>query len=836
MANINILKELGTELLQINKPACYTGGELGSIIHSSPQALKMAISFPDKYEIGMSNQAIRILYNRYNRIPGIQCERVFAPAQDFEALLRKKNLPLCTLETGIPLHELNILALSIGYELTLTNLLTILELGNIPLKRWDRSASDPIIAAGGPAATNPQAFSDFVDYVYIGEGEVFINNHARELARAAAAGAGKEALEEIFRKDPAYWWPGKKKQAKRAVFAGFGETAEPASNMPIASLTTVQDHGVIEIMRGCPNGCRFCHAGYYYRPFRQKDRLCILQEADHLVKNCGYRNITLSSLSSGDYQDLLPLVRYLNSLYKKRHISFQLPSLRVNSLNLGLMSEISTVRKSGLTFAVENPFPKGQNALNKDVSTEHILSLLQEARSLGWKQAKFYFMVGLPVEHGEGRESEGIINFLQETQKKSGMKFNVNVGIFIPKAHTPYERAPQLNDSQAMEEIRILKEGLRGRNFKFGFHSPYSSFIEGIISRGDERVGALIEKAYRKGARFDAWEEHHDRRIWQEVVAEADWDVERESCRSRDEKEALPWDSISLRVSSAFLKNEARRSAISRRTAPCQENCILPCGVCTKEKKVRLPQDELPPIPIGKNPAEEKPDDESRFKVILAFEKKNEALYLGHLDTLHVFERAIQCSGLDIAFTKGFNPKPKMEFAHPLSLGIEGRQEIMGLEMSREVEEEEIPSILKRLNRFFPAGFKGTAIMTYPLQREKQKKKKTLMGLYAGSLYTLIPIIPGKYPLTSQWIAFLYEKARELDVANDYAFEAGKEQKSLKIKALFKNKKMNNVLKFMGEATGIPALEEWKVIREKLFAFNDQGKVADYFSLDSSQN
>jgi radical SAM superfamily enzyme YgiQ (UPF0313 family) len=243
MTNITVHKELSRELLRVSKPARYTGGELGCI-YKKDEPLKMAISFPDMYEIGMSNQAIRILYNRYNAVKGIQCERVFAPAQDFEEVLRKKELPLFTLESGIPLNQLDILAFSIGYELTLTNLLNILDLGHIPLRRKDRGPGDPLIVAGGPAATNPEAFSDFVDYVYIGEGEVFINEYAASLVKARSG--GKEALSEILRQDPAYWWPGKETKTLRAIYSDFGKSIAVRSNLPIASLTTVQEHGVID--------------------------------------------------------------------------------------------------------------------------------------------------------------------------------------------------------------------------------------------------------------------------------------------------------------------------------------------------------------------------------------------------------------------------------------------------------------------------------------------------------------------------------------------------------------------------------------------------------------
>jgi len=835
MKRIIPYKELKKELLQVAKPARYTGGELGSQVFNRDEPLKIAISFPDMYEIGMSNQAVRILYNRFNQIPGVQCERVFAPFKDFEEILRQKNLPLFSLESGIPLKEFDILAFSIGYELTLTNMLTIMDTGQIPIRRTDRTAADPIVVAGGPAATNPEAFSDFVDLVYIGEGEPHSANFGPRLVDARRKGATREELIGILREDPAYWYPGKKEKTIRSIYSEFGQAPEVNSNLPLASLTTVQDHGVIEIMRGCPNGCRFCHAGYFYRPFRQKDVSLILQEAEHLVSNCGFRNITLSSLSSGDYRGLLPLVEHLNGLYRHRNISFQLPSLRVNSLNLELLSEISAVRKSGLTFAVETPDAAGQAGINKDVSRDRIIALLREAKSKGWKLAKFYFMVGLPV--GEGRsEGNDIADFLEEVQKETGVRINVNVGVFIPKPHTPYERARQFTDAEGMKEIGIIRERLRNKNFKVGFHAPFSSFVEGIISRGDARAGALVEQAYHEGARFDAWDEYHDRSIWKKVIEGASWDVEDEICRPRTETEPLPWDSISLRVTDSYMNRECEKSRESERTQACTEDCKDLCGVCSKKYKVRYPEPHEFPV-LDKMENREKTDEEilmpdSAVKAVFSFSKKDRAIYLGHLDTMHVFERALQCSALPLQFSRGFNPKPKLEFAHPLSLGIIGEGEILGVELMKkpELTEEEI---LERINRSLPSGLEVRQVRIYPLQTDKHKKKKTLMGIYAGSEYRLT-IGPEESLQPGDLLETLKAAAIRLEVADDYEFSSRGD--NILVKALFRNKKMNNILKFMKEILPEEPLQIMDVTRTGLLAAPGKGVLTSYLDLDSSQS
>jgi radical SAM superfamily enzyme YgiQ (UPF0313 family) len=441
MSNINPVKELKKELLSINTPGRYVGGEYGSLVKNNSN-LNIALCFPDLYEIGMSNQAVKILYNIINRQTDASCERVFSPAPDMEELLRSKNTPLFSLESGRLIKDNDLLAFTVGYELAATSILNVIDLSGIPLRNAERSEDDPIIIAGGPAITNPVPFGDFLDAVYIGEAEQTFIDIVRKLDAMKAGGAGRTALIEEIKTSPYFWYKGKADITKRALWTEFGEMTS-GSGLIVPSIKTVQDHGVVEIMRGCPNGCRFCHAGIFYRPFREKGVDLILSEVESLINSCGYREITLSSLSSGDYHNIKDIIWILNKRYENRKISFSFPSIRINSFTLPLISEISKVRKSGLTFAVETPLLVHQRGLNKEAPMDRIIEILREAKRLGWNKAKFYFMTGLPFFEDED-ETDSIIDFLREVGRESRMQLNVNIGTFIPKPHTPFQWSYQL--------------------------------------------------------------------------------------------------------------------------------------------------------------------------------------------------------------------------------------------------------------------------------------------------------------------------------------------------------------------------------------------------------
>lgn len=721
-------------LNSVEKPARYTGGEYARVKKlPNPEDYSICVVFPDLYEIGMSNQAIRILYNSLNNTKNLHAERAFYPEEDFYKGLRKIGLPLYSLENGFHIKDFDFLAIHIGSELSFTNYLGFLHCSDIPLRSNERKECHPLIVIGGPAITNPLPWTNFIDAAFIGESETNLVASILELRNARNQGASKEELKQKLADFPGFWTPNSPK-TKRQVWMGFSEARGIPPAYPIPSLEPVQDHGVIEIMRGCPNKCRFCHAGVFYRPFRQKTLERIVEEAQFLVEKCGYRNISLSSLSTGDYQGLEPLIKYLNAMFASRKISFGLPSLRVNSITLSLIGNLGVVRKSGLTFAVETPNIKGQRGINKEVPANKVVEILKEARREGWKLAKFYFMLGLPVSSAED-DTVGIVNYLQKVQQESRMKLNVNLATFIPKPHTPFEREAQLTEEESLARIHMIRNGLKtNRNIRISYHSPFMSFLDGIISRGDSRAGDLAHAAWLNGAQFDAWNDKINMEAWRKAISDAPWNVEEISCSEREIDSPLPWQEISLGVSQRHLKSERNYAKEGKLTKACSSDCSDRCGVCNKDCQVRVPQ-SLPPNfqeadSLKSSSVKIEPTAPIR-RLLLTYSKKEPAIYLGHLDMMRVFEKSLQRAGVKMLFTQGYNPKPRIEFAQALPLGFYSEQEICSVYLHASMDADS-SSIKSDINKSFPSGIRIIHSDWIPELPEGRKSPK-VMNTFWGS-------------------------------------------------------------------------------------------------------
>jgi radical SAM-linked protein len=733
--------DLSAYLYSFEKPGRYVGGEKGALSPISTlnqEDFNIALCFPDLYEIGMSNNAMRILYDRFNRIEHIRCERVFAPAQDLEQFLTEKKLPLFSLESKFPIHGFDLLAFSVGYELSFTNIFTVLNSSLVPLKSEDRTEAHPIVIGGGPALTNPAPFGPFLDAVYIGESEEEFERVLVECASIKSRGGSREEILAILSESKAMWTK-HKPLAIRAIYKGFAREYTKA-HLIVPSIKTVQDHNVIEIMRGCPNGCRFCHAGYFYRPVREKGMEDILKETDGILRATGIRSLTLSSLSTGDYHGIEHVLKKLDQVYSQQHIGFSLPSIKINSFNLDLLKSLSTFKNSGLTFAVETPSDFGQKVLNKEVSKDKIIEILLDAKEKGWKLVKMYFMVGLPIQQEE-KEEELIVDFLKDVQKRTKLQINVNVGTFIPKPHSPFQWARQISEEESLEKIFYIKRNLDRRHFRFGYHAPFTSLLEGIIARGDERAGYLALAAWGNGARFDAWEEHFSMEIWRQTLENADTDFYAYASREIHENESLPWDGISIGVSKKFLLEEWNFSQQGSLRSICDLDCAHNCGVCRPDSMVHNQESESD----FSSSLFDRVGSDSR--VVFSFTKSGPAIYWSHKNLMDIFDRAFIRAGYKTRMSQGFKPKLKFEIASPLGLGISSEGELAAVELLNFNED-----FIQLMNDSLPQGMEILEAEAH--EYREAFKPKSLMSRFTGSIYTIDAddpkLIPGIIDLITE--------------------------------------------------------------------------------------
>ncbi len=603
-------KEVEKILLKVQKPGRYTGGELNSVIKDKSKVdIRFAFCFPDTYEIGMSHLGMKILYSQFNSYDHIWCERVFAPWIDMEALMRERNIPLYALESGDPLTEFDFIGFTLQYELSYTNVLNMLSLSGIPLLSKERKDLHNIVVAGGTCTSNPEPLADFIDLFFIGEGEE-VDLEVMELYRQCKKdGKTKEEFLRLAADIEGVYVPslydveynedgtikafipkdGAPETVNKRLITKMDDAYYPETFV-VPLVEIVHDRAVSEIFRGCIRGCRFCQAGFLNRPVREKSKETILSQCIALCDNTGYDEISLSSLSSSDYSDIVGLLTCLTEWSDKAGVSLSLPSLRVDGFTDDIMSKIKTVRKSGLTFAPEAGTQRLRDAINKNVREDELLNTCHVAFSGGWTNVKLYFMIGLPTEtledvEGIAKLGQAVVNEYYRCENRAkGRSVNVTVSAssFVPKPHTPFQWEAQDSIEQILAKQKHLKESITTKKISFNYHDSKTSYLEGVFARGDRKLCKVMLKAAERGFRFDGWNDCFDFDAWMDVFRECGIDPDFYTSRKRSFDEILPWDFLNYGVSKKFLQSECSKAYNSEVTPNCREKCSNCGAVCYK--------------------------------------------------------------------------------------------------------------------------------------------------------------------------------------------------------------------------------------------------------------
>jgi radical SAM family uncharacterized protein/radical SAM-linked protein len=718
-----IIKSIEDILPLVEKPSRYLGGEINQI-KKDPAKVKMkfALAFPDLYEIGTSHFGMQILYHILNAHPDIAAERVFAPAADMEALLRGAGLSLFSLESRRPLRQFDVIGFSLLYELNFTNILTILDLAGIPFYSAQRDRSFPLIIGGGPCACNPESVADFFDAIVVGDGETVILQIAESWMKwGKNPSADKEALLKSWSQIegvyiPAFFEPRydscgfqslvprypEYTQVRRTIVADLDPVPFPEKPI-IPSGKPVHDRLRLEVARGCTRGCRFCQAGMIYRPVRERSPDSLLALCNRSIQATGYEDISLLSLSTGDYGCIVPLMQQLMSRYAAQNVAVSLPSLRVGTLTPELMELIKTVRKTGFTIAPEAGSRRLRDVINKDISDAEIIATVKDAFDLGWQVIKLYFMIGLPTETAEDLEALiDLVKVLRKIKSRSSHRgqINVSVATFIPKPHTPFQWAAQLSLADAEERIKKIQDQLKLSGIQFKWQNPKVSRLEGVWARGDRRLSRLLLAAYHKGCKFDGWSDQFRYDLWQAAFIEAGIDPDFFTTRQRDLCEPLPWDHVDTRVAKTFLAAEWKNALKGVHTADCRVDACNQCGVCDFKPIKPLTHEGF----IGRSDIQKRSKVEKQptvKKLNIFYTKQGRARYFGHLELVNIFLRALKRAAIPVKFSEGFHPKPKVSFDNPLPVGIESLQERFVVTVPVDIRPE---TVKDGLNAHLPDG------------------------------------------------------------------------------------------------------------------------------------
>jgi radical SAM family uncharacterized protein/radical SAM-linked protein len=758
----------------VQKPARYTGGELNSVSKVWDQTpLRVALVFPDVYEIGMSNLGLAVLYDILNRQHGVLAERAYAPWIDMEEAMRRAGVPLFSLESRRPLWAFDIVGISLPYEQLYTNALNVLDLASIPLRTGARSAAHPLVLAGGAATFNPEPMHAFFDAFLIGEGEdaildivnVFLGWRERiatkgsviregvaTVQEAVPAPSDRGALLRDLSAIPGVYVPTLYRESQGDDGrAGGIQAAEPKAQFPIVKrivptlpppltrpvvpyLGVVHDRAAVEIRRGCARGCRFCLAGMTYRPVRERPVEEVLSALRDLVEHTGFDEVALLSLSSSDYSGIIELVEGAARGPVSQDVSISLPSLRIESFSVELLERLSRGRRrGGFTFAPEAATDRLRQVINKPIATDIMLQVAAEVFARGWTTIKLYFMIGHPTQ--TEKDVASIIDLARQIrdigrQQVGGRtRVRVSVSTFVPKPHTPFQWQPLAPSEEIGKQIDMLRRGLRKRGLELSWNDPQESLIEAALSRGDRRLADVVQRAWELGARFDAWQDHFSFDKWARAFEEMGLDPDWYARGLRRLEDPLPWDHVSTGIRKEFLIEEHRRAVGGEATPYCRDQCHS-CGIlrqygrlrqgsaweCPSPITDREPGDDMgtqPDPQLSDEPIGPRPPSPSVQRLRLTFSVGDELKYISHLDMMRVWERTLRRARIPLAYSQGFHPQPRIQFAAPLAVGFTGRREVVDLLLTRRAD----PTLLaEELATHFPPGVQIGEILEVDLR------------------------------------------------------------------------------------------------------------------------
>ncbi len=725
---------LGRVLSRVEKPGRYVGGEWNEVRKRPGRVRsKVALAFPDVYEIGMSYLGQKILYALLNRDRKVLAERVFAPWPDFERELRAAGIPLASLENAIPLREFDVVGFSLLYELNYSNVLTILDLGGIPLTSAERGEGDPWIIAGGPAAFNPEPVADLFDLVFLGDGEEGFPEIVAKAADLRERGAPRrEALRELAAIDGVYApslyragpepgsplvvprpGPGAPAAVRKRLAKDFSRSLFP-ERIVVPSLRVVFDRVAVEAARGCPQSCRFCQASSLYFPHRPKDPGFVHRTMLRSLRQTGYEDASLSALSVGDHPELEAIVGALMEDLAREKISLSLSSLRPGRLSRGLVEDILKVRKTGFTLVPEAGTERLRAVIDKKIDEREIRDALTFAFQGGWKLVKLYFMVGLPTETGE--DLAGIVDLVRSALDigrsilGSPPRIHVSVSSFIPKPHTPFQwLGMDGEESLAAKQAYLRSELRRWKSVQVKTHPLATSILEAVFSRGDRRLGPVLVDAWRRGARFDGWDDRLDVAAWKDAFAAAGVDP-RLYLGPLPRDAALPWDVAETGLRKDLLARELDAALRAERTPGCLDRSCADCQGCdTPAWKKRARPKAIAPVSPPEPPAGEAGEALLRYRAVYA--KRDKARYLSHIDLIHVIQRAFRRAGIEVRKTEGFHPKMDFSYGPALPLGMEAGREVLEFRSTRLMEGRDF---LGRVNKSLPAGIRFSALERLP--------------------------------------------------------------------------------------------------------------------------